>query len=115
MAGTIVGGVTAVLLLLGVIARPERRAAPRPDKPMATRSAHVALKNVDASSEPTPAVRQPEPVAGKLLVYSGDHLVQRVVPGRREHRVHVSGLGREGLRYAIEEMTEPKLLVMNLR
>jgi acyl-CoA reductase-like NAD-dependent aldehyde dehydrogenase len=26
-----------------------------------------------------------------------------------------SGLGREGLRYAIAEMTEPKLLVMNLR
>ena len=26
-----------------------------------------------------------------------------------------SGLGREGLRYAIEEMTEPKLLVMNIR
>jgi glyceraldehyde-3-phosphate dehydrogenase (NADP+) len=26
-----------------------------------------------------------------------------------------SGLGREGLRYAIDEMTEPKLLVMNLR
>jgi len=25
-----------------------------------------------------------------------------------------SGLGRQGLRYAIEEMTEPKLLVMNL-
>jgi acyl-CoA reductase-like NAD-dependent aldehyde dehydrogenase len=26
-----------------------------------------------------------------------------------------SGLGREGLRYAIEEMTEPRLLVLNLR
>jgi len=26
-----------------------------------------------------------------------------------------SGVGREGLRYAIQEMTEPKLLVMNLR
>jgi len=26
-----------------------------------------------------------------------------------------SGLGREGLRDAIQEMTEPKLLVMNLR
>ena len=26
-----------------------------------------------------------------------------------------SGMGREGLRYAIEEMTEPKLLVLNLR
>jgi cytoskeletal protein RodZ len=62
-AGTIVGGVTAVLLLLGVIARPARHAAPRADRPLATRSAHVALKNVDASSEPTPAVRQPEPVA----------------------------------------------------
>jgi acyl-CoA reductase-like NAD-dependent aldehyde dehydrogenase len=29
--------------------------------------------------------------------------------------VKESGLGREGLRYAIEEMTEPKLLVMNLK
>jgi len=26
-----------------------------------------------------------------------------------------SGLGREGLRYSIEEMTEPRLLVLNLR
>jgi len=26
-----------------------------------------------------------------------------------------SGLGREGLRYAIEEMTEPRLLVLNLQ
>jgi acyl-CoA reductase-like NAD-dependent aldehyde dehydrogenase len=26
-----------------------------------------------------------------------------------------SGIGREGLRYAIEEMTEPRLLVLNLR
>ena len=25
-----------------------------------------------------------------------------------------SGIGREGVRYAIEDMTEPKLLVMNL-
>ncbi len=29
--------------------------------------------------------------------------------------VKESGTGREGLRYAIEEMTEPKLLVMNMR
>jgi len=29
--------------------------------------------------------------------------------------VKQSGLGREGVRYAIEEMTEPKLLVMNLK
>jgi acyl-CoA reductase-like NAD-dependent aldehyde dehydrogenase len=26
-----------------------------------------------------------------------------------------SGLGREGLRYAMEEMTERKILVMNIR
>jgi acyl-CoA reductase-like NAD-dependent aldehyde dehydrogenase len=26
-----------------------------------------------------------------------------------------SGIGREGVRYAIEDMTEPKLLVLNLR
>jgi acyl-CoA reductase-like NAD-dependent aldehyde dehydrogenase len=26
-----------------------------------------------------------------------------------------SGLGREGLRYAMEEMTERKVLVMNIR
>jgi acyl-CoA reductase-like NAD-dependent aldehyde dehydrogenase len=26
-----------------------------------------------------------------------------------------SGMGREGLRYAIEEMTEPKLLMLNLQ
>jgi acyl-CoA reductase-like NAD-dependent aldehyde dehydrogenase len=25
-----------------------------------------------------------------------------------------SGIGREGLRYAIKEMTEPRLLVLNL-
>jgi len=25
-----------------------------------------------------------------------------------------SGIGREGVRYAMEEMTEPKLLVLNL-
>jgi glyceraldehyde-3-phosphate dehydrogenase (NADP+) len=29
--------------------------------------------------------------------------------------VRDSGLGREGVRYAIEDMTEPKLLVLNLR
>jgi acyl-CoA reductase-like NAD-dependent aldehyde dehydrogenase len=28
--------------------------------------------------------------------------------------VKESGLGREGIRYAIEEMTEPRLLVLNL-
>ncbi|HLN58041.1 MAG TPA: RodZ domain-containing protein [Thermoanaerobaculia bacterium] len=61
-AGTIVGGVTMVLLLLGLIARPERRPAARPDKP-AARAGRVELKNVAVSSEPTPVVQQQEPAA----------------------------------------------------
>jgi len=61
----------------------------------------------------------------KLLFSAYDELeVGAVVAGdvptfRIDHMpyggVKESGLGREGLRYAIEEMTEPKLLVMNLR
>jgi glyceraldehyde-3-phosphate dehydrogenase (NADP+) len=47
-------------------------------------------------------------------------LIAGDVPGFRiDHMpyggIKDSGLGREGLRYAIEEMTEPKLLVMNLK
>src|ERR1700751_4144826 len=61
----------------------------------------------------------------KLLFQAFDELeVGGVIAGdvpsfRIDHMpyggVKDSGFGREGLRYAIEEMTEPKLLVMNLR
>jgi glyceraldehyde-3-phosphate dehydrogenase (NADP+) len=61
----------------------------------------------------------------KLLFQAYDELeVGGVIAGdvpsfRIDHMpyggVKDSGLGREGLQYAIEEMTEPKLLVMNLR
>jgi len=46
-------------------------------------------------------------VAGDVPTFRIDHMPDG---GLKD-----SGLGREGLRYAIEEMTEPKLLVMNLR
>ncbi len=46
-------------------------------------------------------------IAGDVPAFRIDHMPYG---GIKE-----SGLGREGLRYAIEEMTEPKLLVMNLR
>jgi cytoskeleton protein RodZ len=60
-AGMIVGGVTTVLLLLGLIARPERRPVVRAEKPVPPRASKVVdLKNVTISSEPTPAVRAPE-------------------------------------------------------
>jgi acyl-CoA reductase-like NAD-dependent aldehyde dehydrogenase len=45
-------------------------------------------------------------VAGDVPTFRIDHMPYG---GIKE-----SGLGREGVRYAIEEMTEPKLLVMNL-
>jgi acyl-CoA reductase-like NAD-dependent aldehyde dehydrogenase len=46
-------------------------------------------------------------VAGDVPAFRIDHMPYGGIKD--------SGLGREGLRYAIEEMTEPKLLVMNLR
>src|SRR5512143_2701768 len=60
-AGMIVGGVTAVLLLMGLIAKPERHAATRLDRTAPMRASKVELKNVAISSDPTPPVRQPEP------------------------------------------------------
>jgi len=61
----------------------------------------------------------------KLLFYAYEELeVGGLISGdvptfRIDHMpyggIKDSGLGREGLRYAIEEMTEPKLLVMNSR
>jgi cytoskeletal protein RodZ len=61
-AGMIVGGVTALLLVLGLIARPERRPVPRTEK-LAARNSRVELKNVTVSNEPTPLVHQTVPVA----------------------------------------------------
>jgi len=46
-------------------------------------------------------------IAGDVPAFRVDHMPYGGIKD--------SGLGREGLRYAIEEMTEPKLLVMNLR
>jgi len=49
----------------------------------------------------------------------GAVLANEIPTFRAEHMpyggVKESGLGREGVRYAIEEMTEPKLLILNLK
>lgn len=60
-AGTIVSSVTVLLLVTGLIARPERRPAARVERLFPIRSSKVELKNLTASSEPTPVVRQSEP------------------------------------------------------
>ncbi|MGH9365577.1 MAG: helix-turn-helix domain-containing protein [Thermoanaerobaculia bacterium] len=57
-AGTIVGGVTAILLLLGLIASPQRRARPSLEKPVSARATAVALKNVSVSGESSPTIRE---------------------------------------------------------
>ena len=54
-AGTIVGVVTAVLLLLGMIANPARRPKPSRQRLVAApKTSPVVLKNVSVSNEPTP-------------------------------------------------------------
>ena len=83
-AGMIVGGVTALLLVLGLIARPQRHAAARMESPTPARAARaVDLKNVTISSEPTPAVRQPEVVpaaaAGPSQAQDGSTIVSLVL------------------------------------
>jgi glyceraldehyde-3-phosphate dehydrogenase (NADP+) len=49
----------------------------------------------------------------------GAVLVNEIPTFRAEHMpyggVKDSGLGREGLRISIEEMTEPRFLVLNIR
>lgn len=65
-AGTIVGVVTAVLVLLGMIASPERRAKPSHQRLVAPpKASPVVLKNVAVSNEPTP-VLQEEPAAAPV-------------------------------------------------
>lgn len=62
-AGTILGGVTAVLLLLGLIASPEHRRPRVAGSSAVSRVEPVSFKNVAPSNEPTPLIREdgPEP------------------------------------------------------
>jgi len=59
-AGTILGGVTAVLLLLGLIASPEHRSGVAGSS-VASRIEPVSFKNVAPSNEPTPLIRDDSP------------------------------------------------------
>ena len=56
-AGTILGCVTAVLLLLGLIASPEHRRPKVARATVAPRIEPVSFKNVAPSNEPTPLIR----------------------------------------------------------
>ncbi len=59
-AGTILGGVTAVLLLLGLIASPEHKRSDARVSGVA-RVEPVSFKNVSPSNEPTPLIREDVP------------------------------------------------------
>ncbi|HZI67749.1 MAG TPA: RodZ domain-containing protein [Thermoanaerobaculia bacterium] len=56
-AGTILGGVTAVLLLLGLIASPDHRRPAAPTSGIAG-AEPISFKNVSPSNEPTPLIRE---------------------------------------------------------
>ena len=56
-AGTILGGVTAVLLLLGLIANPDHKRSTAARVSRVARVEPVSFKNVSPSNEPTPLIR----------------------------------------------------------
>ncbi|HMF09899.1 MAG TPA: RodZ domain-containing protein [Thermoanaerobaculia bacterium] len=73
-AGTIVGAVIAVLVILGLIASPDRRqklsrAASQERLVAPPKASPVVLKNVEVSNEPTPVLQQPveHPAAAAAL------------------------------------------------
>jgi len=82
-AGTIVGVATAVLVLLGMIASPERRPKPSRERLVAPpKASHVVLKNVAVASETTPverpdaapaaAAKSPSPAISLILEFDQD-------------------------------------------
>lgn len=77
-AGTIVGGVVAVLLVLGLIANPQRNASRKPVPRVAAPAAPVAFKNVGVSTEPTPAIHEENPAPA--AVFAADKAADAVLP-----------------------------------
>ncbi len=74
-AGTILGGVTAVLLLLGWIASPEHH-RPKVVRPSPlSRIEPVSFKNVAPSNEPTPLIREDAPAPEAAIEKTGVDLV----------------------------------------
>jgi len=80
-AGAIVGGAALVLVVLGLIANPQRTILRKPLTRVAPPAAPVAFKNVAVSNEPTPVIRTenrsspaapvPETVGEKEAIASG--------------------------------------------
>jgi cytoskeleton protein RodZ len=67
-AGTILGGVTATLLVLGLIARPEHRRDSAARLSRASLVEPVSFKNVAPSNEPTPLIREDVPESSIVAV-----------------------------------------------
>ena len=74
-AGTILGGVTAVLLLLGLIASPEHHRPKVARASTASRLEPVSFKNVAPSNEQTPLIREDGPAPEAAIEKTGIALV----------------------------------------
>lgn len=117
-ASTIVVSVTAVLLLLGLIARPTRRSAV--SLPIAQRRAapEVTFKNVAVSPGPAPVI-QPEPVADAAKPSGGVSMELEFEQDSwtevtsAEGRPIFSGLARRGTRQRFESSDGFRLTLGN--
>ena len=116
-AGTIVVSVTAILLVLGLIARPERRSTS--SVPIAQRRlAPVNFKNVAASPGPSPSVQEEHPAetekaaVGVSMVLEFDQDSWTEVTAADGHPIF-SGLSRRGTSQRFESADGFRLTLGN--
>jgi cytoskeletal protein RodZ len=117
-AGSIVAGVSAILLLSGLIARPELR-RPRPEaRRLPATLEPISFRNVTVSNEPTPPIRTEPPPASLpaaeervvlLLECDGDSWMELSADGQTVF----SGLLRRGERRAFESRQGFRLTLGN--
>ena len=84
-------------------------------QPFPVRPLHSHLESRRPAKDVLMAGATTAPVAERALILGGQPVATgNLLAVRRPCGVKRSGFGRESLNYAIEEMTEPKLLVVNL-
>jgi cytoskeleton protein RodZ len=110
-AGTIVGVVTAILVLLGMIASPARRPKPSLQRLVAApKASPVVLKNVSVSNEPTPVIVRETAAAAPSSPAQGISLVLQFDQDswarlEADGRTVLNGLVKRGQKRTFEALT----------